>query len=336
MVAAGVERVRVDVNWADAQPYASYATAPANLSSSPQWVNVGGVPTNFSAVDQVVSLAAARGLELLPVVLYSPQWAARHKDVPISPPSSPALYARFLGALVQRYGPRGSFWSANRGVRRVPIRSWQVWNEPDLPNFWVDRPWVPDYVKLLRAAHDAVKAADPTAKVVLAGTPDYSWEYLAGIYRIHGARSLFDVVAVHPYTKVPGHVIGFLQLVRNVMNANGDARKPMIATEVSFPSSKGRTVTYGFETDEHGQAVNTARTIRLLAAHRSTLRLAGFYYYTWIGLDTPEAGTFSYSGLLHFAGGKVVAKPVFATFRSTVLALEGCRTKGPVAGRCVR
>ncbi len=104
-----------------------------------------------------------------------------------------------MSALVERYEPDGTFWQTHHP--KVPIRMWQIWNEPNLKVFWDKQPFQRSYVSLLRAAHSAIKQADPNAKVVLASMPNFSWKQLAGIYKIHGARKLFDVVGVHPYTK---------------------------------------------------------------------------------------------------------------------------------------
>jgi len=334
MVATGVQRVRIVVNWLQEQPYSSYSQLPQ--SSVVPWTNVGGVPTDFTSTDQIVESAAAHGLQVLPVVLYAPDWAAEHPGQNGSPPSNDAAYANFVAALVQRYGRNGSFWAANPSLRKVPVTAWQIWNEPNLLGYWSDRPWVPGYVNLLRAANKAIKGVDRSAQVVLAGTPNFSWEYLAGIYRIRGARKLFDVVAVHPYTKTPRHVLGFLELVRHVMNENGDRAKPMIATEMGFPSSVGKATTIGFETTERGQAVYSAQTIKLLAGHRPGLGLAGFDYYSWMGEEYSGAYTFNYSGLFAFTGGTVRVKPAYAAFRSVALAIEHCKVPGPLAGQCAK
>jgi hypothetical protein len=73
MVASGVESLRVAFSWSDAQPYASWADVPASLVG--QFTSgVGGVPTDFSATDRIVGLAARRGLSVLPVAMYAPSW----------------------------------------------------------------------------------------------------------------------------------------------------------------------------------------------------------------------------------------------------------------------
>ena len=74
MVKSGVGTVRVAFNWAAAQPYASWAEVPLDQVS--QFVDADGVPTDFSAIDEIVSLASLYNLKLLPVVMYAPSWDA--------------------------------------------------------------------------------------------------------------------------------------------------------------------------------------------------------------------------------------------------------------------
>src|SRR5205085_6557189 len=101
------------------------------------------------------------------------------------------------------------------------ITQWQIWNEPSIGYYW-SQPFQLTYVALLREARNAVKRADPTAKIVLAGLANFSWKALAQIYAVPGARSLFDIVAVHPYTAQAQGVITILDQVRQVMDRYGD------------------------------------------------------------------------------------------------------------------
>ena len=237
-VASGVESLRVAINWAELQPYRTPSDVPASQRS--QFVTVGGVPTRFAGLDRLVALAAQRHLSLLPVLEYTPSWDAAPPGNLASPPKDPAPYAAALTALINRYGPNGTFWSAHPQTAKVPIRMWQIWNEPHFVSYWTTQPFAPSYVALLRAAHAAIKAADPGAVVVLAGLADFSWRYLEQIYRIPSARGLFDIVAIHPYTATPQGVITILQRARQVMDRNGDSAKPILATEITWPSSRER------------------------------------------------------------------------------------------------
>lgn len=316
MVAQGVESLRGVVDWSAAQP-------------------TRGGPLDWTRVDRLVVGAARRHMAFLPIVMIAPRWAARNPKAMSSPPRHPSDYARFVRALARRYGPHGTFWAARRDVPYAPVRDWQFWNEPSLEFYWDQRPWQRPYLSLLRAARRAVRGVDPHARIVLAGLPNDSWPALRSLYR-HGARGLFDVVAVHPFT---GHVrdtVRILQNVREVMRRRGDARKPIWVTELSWTSAGHRTEwRYGNETTEAGQARRLKAAMKLLAKRRRALRLERVYWYTWMTADRDPQYPFDYAGLSRLdPNGAIVRKPGFAALRQAALRLEGCAAKSGVADRC--
>ena len=332
MVSSGVESVRAAFSWAAAQPFRTAADVPADLQS--QFTTVGGVPTDFSNTDQVIGDAARRGLTVLPAVLYAPAWDSRNNKFGFNPPRRAAPYASYLTALIGRYGPHGSYWSSHPDVPKLPVRQWQIWNEPNLSFYWT-QPFAKSYVALLKSAHDAIKKADPGAKVVLGALTNFAWRAIGQIYAIRGARSLFDVAAVNGFTKHVSGVLTFMHLMRRTMNRANDKLKPLIATEVSWPSAQGKSSDrFAFDTTEAGQARNLAAVMPLLAAQRAQLRLSGFYVYTWVGPESRRAEAFAFAGLLRYSDGAVSAKPALAAFRRQALALERCREKGAVATKC--
>jgi hypothetical protein len=333
MVANGVESIRVAFNWATAQPYQSEADVPAGQS---QFTDIGGVPTNFSFTDTIVGDAARDHVTVLPTVLYAPEWDAINNPGGVDYPRQYQPYGAYLTALIGRYGPHGSFWRENPGIPKMPIRSWQIWNEPDLGYYW-RQPFASSYVAMLKVAHAAVKRADPGAQVVLGALTNTAWKSLGQIYRIKGAKNLFDVVSVNGFTKIPANVMLFMVFVRRAMSHFGDGAKPLLATELSWPSAQGDTnAKLDFITTQAGQARNLATLLPLIGQQRLALHLIGFYWYTWMGQEDPNTGPFNYSGLLAFHNGKVTVKPALAAYRRGVLALEGCRSKGAVATSCIK
>ena len=235
MTASGVESVRTAFYWPAVQPQES-------------------VPPDLSRFDALVLAAARRRLPVLPIVTGTPGWAATQPGDETSPPRDPALYANLLTTLVARYGPQGTLWAERPDVPPLPVRQWQVWNEPNLTRYWSEQPFARSYVSLLRAAHGALRAADPGAKVILAGLPNESWIALRKIYKA-GGRRYFDAVALHPYTGKPRNVVRLAEFARRVMRRYHDGRKPIWITELSWPAAKGRTRnTTGFETTDAGQA----------------------------------------------------------------------------------
>jgi hypothetical protein len=319
---SGVQTVRLTFSWAAAQPYARAEDVPEPSRGS-FTERVAGVPTDFSATDRLVRTAAAHGLRVLPVVLYSPRWAAKHPNRAISPPARPGTFGRFLGALVRRYGSRGRFWQEHPALHRVPLLDWQIWNEPNIPHYW-PQPFARGYVKLLRAARAPLKRADPRARLVLAGLTNDSWNALARIYRA-GGRRYFDVAALHPYTRKVNGLVKILAFARYWMRRFHDGRKPIAVTELSWPSSADKVHRIGFnEVTEQQQARRVAAAYKLLAKHRKHFRIAGVYWYTWLSMDRGDY-YFDYSGLRKMTRDGIRSKPAFGAFKRVARRLRRAR-----------
>jgi hypothetical protein len=313
MTSVGAESVITEVNWNVIQPQQD-------------------TPPDFSRTDRIVLAAAARGMSVLDNVLYAPRWAATDPGNGASPPK-PALYAQFLRELIARYGPNGTLWAEHPEVPKIPVRDWQVWNEPPSKGFWSVQPFAKPYVALLRQAHAAIRSADPGARVILAGLTFKSWQDLTTLYKA-GAHGLFDAVSLHPYTLQVNAVKWIIGQNRKVINAHGDRRLPILVTELSWPSAKGTTHQhYGYEQTEQGEAAKLREAFPKLAAARTRLGIERVYWSTWLTTDTGH-NTFDYSGLNKLRKGKIVAKPALAAYRQSALKLEGCTRKGATVARC--
>ncbi|MSX02970.1 MAG: hypothetical protein F2813_07405, partial [Actinobacteria bacterium] len=166
MRANGVRSMRMPIEWNLLQPYATEADVPPLVRD--RYPLVDGIPTDFSVIDRRIAAAARSDIQVTALVLRAPLWAAAHPGVDFSPPRDPATYGKFLATLIGRYGTRGSFWAANPDVPKHPLCSFQIWNEPSLKRYFPVRSFAPSYVKLLRAAYKAVKAADPKSRVITA------------------------------------------------------------------------------------------------------------------------------------------------------------------------
>jgi hypothetical protein len=302
MARNGVATVRMAFYWSQAQ-------------------ELGPGPVDFAVYDEEVLAAAREGIEVLPVVFATPRWARADADNTASPPRDPADYASFLTALVGRYGPQGSLWAEHPELAGRPIRAWQMWNEPNLPGFWSPQPFADGYVALIKAAHRALKAADPGSRAILAGLPN-GWAPLRQIYRA-GGRNAFDAAAIHPYTARPGRVPRFLREARKVMRRFGDRRKPLWVTEMSWPAAKGKVDDpIGIATTERGQARRLAIGLTALARSRRKLRVGRVYWYTWLSEESDKS-VFAWSGLRRLrADGAVVSAPALEAFRKTARRLR--------------
>jgi hypothetical protein len=312
---SGAETVRMAMRWPVLQPRA-------------------GRPPDLTTMDATVLAAARRGLRFLPVVHGTPRWAARNPSKGwASPPRKVSAYTSFLRALVLRYGPSGSLWSEHPEVRALPIRDWQIWNEPNFREYWSQQPFGDSFVPLLRAAYRTVHRADRGARVILAGMANHSWAGLEKLYRA-GGRGAFDAVALHPFTMKPRNVVRLVEMARAVMARHGDRRLPVWITELSFPAAKGKVdKPRGLETTQAGQVKRLKASLLLLARQRKRLRIERVFWYAWLTYET-RTSSFSWSGLRRARGDRIVSTSSLDAFRQIAERLQGCAKPLGNAARC--
>ncbi|MDQ5808440.1 MAG: hypothetical protein M3320_07155 [Actinomycetota bacterium] len=303
MSASGVGSLRVAFYWRDMQP-------------------VEGQPIDFAETDRIVSAAARAGLRVFPTLVRAPSWATGGDEQEGAVPTDSSTYAAFVTEVVRRYGRGGAFWTS-AGVPVRPVISWQVWNEPDIGRYWRGEPWPSTYVELLRAAAPAIRAVDPQAQVVAAGLTNEAWKGLGKLYD-EGARGLFDAAAIHPFSRRPSNVMKIIRLTRTEMARSGDRSTPLVLSEISWSSGKGKsTLNYGWETSEKGQASRIRQILPMLARERKRLRIQAAYWYTWLSPPVGDDESFAYAGLRRLAkNGKPVSKPALRAFKATVLRLR--------------
>ena len=345
MVSTGVESVRLAIYWSVTQPYPNAGGVPPDQASA--YHPEDDVPTDWAASDRVYAAAAEHGLKVLPVILQAPPWARRNPSRLWSPPTDPQAFGHFVGLVARRYGPNGTFWSQNPQLPARPSNQWQIWNEPagtPFPNspslFWADsEPFQRPYIAMLRAAHDAVKAIDPQGQVILGGLFGRGWLALRSLY-LDGARGLFDAVSINIFTKFPQNVILALKLTRTIMDEHGDRPLPLLVTEFTWPSAKGRVpeandVRYGYDVTPAQQARDLTTEVRLMMAARRRLKLQQVFWYTWLTRDAARDSSFEYAGLRHLNQTtlQITPKPAQGAFRAAALRIEGC-AKRLIATTC--
>ena len=205
---------------------------------------------DWSRVDSVLAELDRAGLAPLFVVYGSPAWANGVADtVPdhwaYVPTADSAFqrwltsYADFLRAAAHRYRGR--------------VHYWEMWNEPNLHNFWRPAPDPARYARWYHTAYDAIRSEDPTAEIALGGL---SSPCCAGGQDINGRtflESLYglgldpDAVAVHPYpgqSQAPDIVIPYennftdIQLIHEAMLDHGRGNRPVWVTEWGWSTAK--------------------------------------------------------------------------------------------------
>lgn len=304
MAAAHVGVVRHVVPWADMEP-------------SP------GV-YDFASFDAFVADASRHGLRVLPFILGAPTWSLPHprgRSAAV-PPRDPGMLAVFATRLVERYGPRGSFWRAHPGLHRYPIRAWQIWNEPNLPTYWGGHPRARDYVALLRAAYRAIHRADRGATVVSAGIPNShrGIPFVVWVTRFFraGGRGTFDAFGLHAYAHSVTGVLAAVAQARGLLRNGGAPRVPIWITEFGWANDGNDSP---FTVSSRTQAYNVEAALNALAARRTLLGVRGAVYFEWRDTAPPGAAEQwgSFTGLVRLDGRR---KPAFRAFARAAQALR--------------
>jgi cellulase (glycosyl hydrolase family 5) len=213
--ALGTHWVRMFATWPDLEP------------------TKGAFSTFWLAYYEETLRSLPAGTKVLLDVVNTPSWETGSGNEH-TPPADPHAYAAFVGALAQHFGAK--------------VSAYEIWNEEDASAWWAGGPNPAAYTQLLKAVYPAIKAADPSATVVLGGLTGNDYEFLEGVYQA-GGKGSFDAVGVHtdtacnklsPYEFLRGAgnrlvADSFLAYreVHAVMLANGDD-KPIWMTELSW------------------------------------------------------------------------------------------------------
>lgn len=231
---AGVKRARVDLRWNVAEPL---------LKGVYDW----------SEFDAIHRSAVAHGIQLLPVIAFTPPWANESAGI-WAPPREPSDFGDFVAAALERY---------------PDIDAWEIWNEPNLAFFWRPSPNVGDFVALLRAADEARKRVGSGAKLIsggLSSTGEDPFRWFDDMARL-GAFAHVDGFGLHPYsrTAAPDDRKSFFLKVpefRRRLVALGREEIGLWLTEYGSPNATVASQ-YGPPITAEQQAENLARAYTL-------------------------------------------------------------------------
>src|SRR5689334_8849262 len=138
----------------------------------------------WSFWDMLVREAEKAHIQLIPYVAYTPEWAAAKSDEFWKhPPRDTRLFADFMYQAARRYRGR--------------IRSWEIWNEPDLTEYWQGS--VELFAQLVREAAVEIRRADPAAVLVLGGVSLGPSSFFHELIEQYHVDRYVDVIATHGY-----------------------------------------------------------------------------------------------------------------------------------------
>ncbi|BCY15467.1 cellulase family glycosylhydrolase [Actinoplanes sp. L3-i22] len=296
----GAKWIRNDLSWDDIQ-------------------NEDSGTYHWQLFDRVLAAAQERGLQVLPVLAYTPAWArAAGCTEATCAPADPAAFARFADAAARRYAPRG-------------VRVWEIWNEENL-GFWKPEPDPDAYAALLQATSRAIRAVDPATTLVMGGlaatgtgTGKISPEDFArAVLRV--APDAVDAVAYHPYTYP--HLAGEHTLfgtswdriagLRAVLTSAGHPRMPIWLTETGAPTGGPGSASDGAGGLDvtHVTEARQATIARDLVTTAATTPLVdALFWYSDRDLGTDTSTSENFFGLRRADG---TPKPAYAALRSAL------------------
>lgn len=186
---------------------------------------------DFAWLDEIVDALAAAGVETMFSVtfgnrLYMPD--APHDSAvgqaPVYYPAAEAAWPAYVRALAEHFHSR--------------VTHWEVWNEPNIPQFW--QPGAVsgrDYAELVALTAPAIRTAIPEAVVIGGATSLTDPAFLVDALRAGLAEDI-DAFSFHPYQMVPEHNLRHLHdLLRRLLDEySPDRRIALYQGENGCPS----------------------------------------------------------------------------------------------------
>jgi polysaccharide biosynthesis protein PslG len=264
------------------------------------WPRIEPTSGNFdwSTSDKLVGDLAARGIRVLPIMWGSPRWV---EPSTITPPldtqAARDAWQGFLNAAVMRYGPKGEFWRQSFGKghakrKPLPIKTWEIWNEPNLRGA-MDPPRPGVYARLLDLSHGAIKGVDRHADVMLGGLLGHSptgpsaRKFLDRVYAQRGAKRDFDEVAIHAYAGSVHDMLGQVRHMRQVMDDHGDKNVPLSIAEIGWGSLPKNPANGGQTQGLQGQKRLLKRSFKALKRKRRRWHIERVL---WFNFRDPAGG----------------------------------------------
>ncbi len=211
-------------------------------------------------------------------------------------------------------------------TRYADVSFFEIWNEPNGTQFW-SSPSAANYTAVLKAAANAIRAANSNAAVISAGlSPETNSggniapiDFLSGMYTA-GAQSYMDAVGMHPYCwnllpNTYASYSGWSQMnatspsLRSVMTANGDSAKQIWITEFGGPTPT--PVGAGYTTTQQATAYTQA-----IADGKAASWVGAFFCYEWQDVNTGDSSTEDNFGLLKSDG--TTDKPAFTAVKNAI------------------
>lgn len=283
--------IRVEIPWATLEP------AQGQID-----------PKALAFTDSLINQAAAAGIKVVALAMWTPCWASSAPATLLSkcrsnnggkaqawPPANPITYGSFAAFIAARYGAK--------------LAAIEVWNEPDQSNedYLAGPNKAQHYAELLRAAYPAIKSADPEMTVLGGSLVGTNGVFLRALYAA-GIKGYYDGLSVHFYTLA----LGAMRYTHEVQLRNGD-HTPLWLNEFGWSSCWPRQRIQ----QEQGCVTKQVQATNIANVYRET---AGT---PWIAAETLYSLQGSRSEEFGVLGENGARKPAFAALRSVFISPFG-------------
>ena len=200
---------------------------------------------DFSVLDGVVDNLVSRGIRPWFCVSYGNTLYMTNCYTGAAVGCVPILYGKECrdawGAYVRELAKR----------YKGKVAYWEVWNEPELPQFWQpSKPNAAEYVELVKLTGGIIREEIPDAKIGGTTAAHRLLKWVKDYFELGGAKFI-DFWCIHGYTRVPerlrkGHALTSGEIsadymahvddIRSFMDANGGRHVEIWQGESGFPS----------------------------------------------------------------------------------------------------
>jgi len=208
---SGAGVVRWQFNWRDHEP------------SPGQWI--------WNQSDENIASWNRAGIDIHAIMHFPPEWALEEgslfipKGLSLPWSDSGNGWAQYCYRFAERY--------------KGQIASYEIWNEPDLNNYWDGTP--EQYYLILRSCYQAIKSVDPNVPVIMAGMALFiEPTFLPRVVQLAATdpagpanNFFFDAAAIHMYAD-PGLAYDLTVSTRKLLDDYGLTSKAIWITETNI------------------------------------------------------------------------------------------------------
>jgi hypothetical protein len=167
----------------------------ANFTNESMGLEIKPGQYNWGIFDKQMNNFRKLGFEVVGNVMYTPRWASPHPEddsvhicvrgFSAYAPKDLSTWTGFLSQLINRYGS--------------DIKTWELWNEPNIPGgsvFWKDTP--ENFTAMMQAGYKTIKALQPESEVWLGGMgPRSSYFTFYDQFLGNDGGPYYDKLALH-------------------------------------------------------------------------------------------------------------------------------------------